>query len=33
VHATLSRSLNWLDDVFGLGTMDQTLPFHDSIRV
>jgi hypothetical protein len=25
--------LSWLDDVFGLGTMDQDVPFHDSIRV
>jgi hypothetical protein len=33
VHATLSRTFSWLDDVFGLGTMDHTLPFHDSMRV
>jgi hypothetical protein len=33
VHATLSRMLSWLDAVLGLGTMDHTLPFHDSIRV
>ena len=28
-----SSSLSWLAEVFGLGTIDQTDPFHDSVSV
>jgi hypothetical protein len=33
LHETASSSLSWLAEVFGLGTIDQTDPFHNSVSV
>jgi hypothetical protein len=33
LHATPNRSLSCVGEVLGLGTIDHTDPFHDSISV
>jgi hypothetical protein len=33
LHDTPRRELSWLESTLGLGTIDHTDPFHDSISV